>query len=430
MQYPITLPAVSTYPVHAPLGLIGELLRVLSFGGFAPELVGPVLTFIVSLLTQGIADVEWPNGQKSPVGGSSLVVAPSGFGKSLIYKILIGPIERQLMELIQCDGTDNLSNFFLEDVNLEALLRSLSDWPISCIAAEEGVQFSAMLNNGELIAKLLDSSTIRSPRLSTGRVNLHWYRFCILLLLRPDVFESMKVKLGSGKGGVRVINRFFVSSLVGLVPKALHNAKLSESLLDAYETKIRKLLALSIKQAEQKSVLATLRLSPQAVQYLISLDSDVRRQNVPGASLDFISEYIARHIERVLRLAGAFHVFEYGVEGEITLDTLQRAAMIGHWHIEKYAQMVYEPPQPKKAELNAIKLEQQIVHLFHISGCSHHTLISMRTNALNIGLTAAEFNAALAVLRQQGRVNVYTQRNKAWFAYVFPPLQNRWLTNL
>jgi hypothetical protein len=88
-----------SYPLGSFPGLLGMLARNLSAsGGVAPEIVGTELIAFASVLTQGIADVTWPNGQAISIGANGILAAPSGNGKSLIYKRLSQPIEKYLAE--------------------------------------------------------------------------------------------------------------------------------------------------------------------------------------------------------------------------------------------------------------------------------------------------------------------------------------------
>lgn len=400
-------------------GLLGEMMHDLTVGGVAAEIVGTQLVAFVSLLTQAIADVLWPNGLTLSIGANGLVVAPSGAGKSLIYNIFSTPIHQCLAELNKKNRSATYSDFFIEDATREAIVQSLSSWPIAGLFTDEAGMLKSLLKYAATLVKLLDGSPLRSARVSTGRVELLGQRFCMLLMEQPEVFEGTKVLLGSSKGGVGLGNRFFFARANSVAAScSLHHIGLSASVKHAYDNKVHALLGESIQQVEKRDrKRPALHLSAEATQYLINLDNETRQSSVYGSQRFFISEYVSRHVERVLRLAGAFHVFEHGIDEEISIDTVQRAAVLGHWYIEAFAQMVYEPPKLTQTETDAIVLERAIQQVFHSSGISLFRQSEMRSCALNLGLTPARFTRALAALGGHGRVRVVMQRNTPWIEF-------------
>lgn len=409
-------PHTPQYPSHAFTGLSGELMHCLTIGGLSAEIVGTVLITIVSFLTQGIADVVWPNGQKSPIGVSGMVIAPSGIGKSVILKILMNAIEQCLSRLSQID--EKFLDFLIEDATREAIVESLSRFPVAGLLTDEAGQLQHLFRHAATLVKLLDGAPLRNARVSTGRKALLGQRLTMLLMAQPDVFEGIK-HLFLPKGGVGAGNRLFYAPCNGLVAGgSLHHVSLNESVELAYNEKVAALLDATIQHVEkQTKERPALCLSVAATQSLINLGDEVRRKCFPGAPWYFISEYVSRHAERVLRLAGALHVFEYGIEGEISVDTIQRAATLGAWYIEAYAQMVYEPPKPTQAETDAIELERAIHQFFHTAGSSKFRQSEMRSCALNLGLTPTRFTRALATLGGQGKVRVVMQRNTPWIEF-------------
>jgi len=412
MKFPVTHPL--SYPSHVYTGLLGDIMRRLTACGAPAEIVGAVLMAVASLLTQSLADVIWPNGLRAAIGANNWVIASSTSGKSLIYKILVEPIEAYLAE--RSKGNNSTFDFFIEDATREALLQSLASWPVASLQTDEAGMITKLLRDAATLVKLLDGSPIRSARVSTGRVALLCHRLCALFMEQPDVFEEKKVHLGASKGGIGLANRFFFARLNRLVSDtSLHQLGLSDSLKQAYDKKIQELLDASILQVEKKGhERPALHLRVDAIQYLLNLDNAVRRNCSPGFPWFFISEYASRHVERVLRLAGTLHVFEHGIEGEISVDTIERSDILGQWYVESFAQIFYEPPKLSQTEADAIELEAAIRRAGQASG---HTLFKqseMRAYAPNLGLTPARFTRALAALGGQGKIRVHMQRNVPW----------------
>ena len=87
---------MNQFPLYTFAGLAGEVTRDLGRGSICPSIIGAQTCGLVSLLTQGIADVAWPNGQRVPVGANVFLVAPSSSGKTVIFRNLMEPVEECL----------------------------------------------------------------------------------------------------------------------------------------------------------------------------------------------------------------------------------------------------------------------------------------------------------------------------------------------
>ncbi|WP_175762559.1 DUF3987 domain-containing protein [Burkholderia anthina] len=413
------VPSLFPYPVGSFPGLLGMLAHDLSSsGGVAPEIVGTELIAFASLLTQGIADTTWPNGQPIPIGANGLVASPSGSGKSLIYKNLVQPIEKYLV-LRMSEKPGEHGDLLLEDATREALVQSLSEWPVAGLFTEEAGMLKRLLRDAPTLVKLLDGSPLRSARISTGRVALLRQRLSMLLIEQPDVFEETKRLLGAGKGGVGLVNRFFVAVSTDFrAGNSPHSVGLSGDVVKVYDMRAGNLLdALFEHVAQGNPVRPTVKLSAEASQCLVDLDHEARTKCVPDSPWSFIAEYILRHAERVLRLAGVFHVFEHGVGGEIALDTLLRAERFGNWYVESFARIFYEQPKPTQAEADADELGNAFLQTYQLTGASMFRQSEIRTQALNLGLTSTRFSRALAALCQQGRARVDLYRNVPWITF-------------
>jgi hypothetical protein len=404
------------YPSHVFTGDLGNILHTFTQGGLPPEIAGTELIAFVSLLTQGVADITWPNGAKSSIGANCLLVAPSGSGKTLVYTTLMQPIETYIADCYEEKGLNENFEFLLEDVTREAIVKSLSDWPVAGLFTDEAGQLKSLLKDAATLVKLIDGTPLRSARVSTGRVALMGHRLTTLLMEQPTVFESTKVQLGAKAGGVGLINRFFPVSCVGATSGvSLHQVALSPSVKLAYDHKVKTLLDATINHVTaQVRDRPALRLSAEAIQFLNYEGDEVQRVRAQRGTSFCVSEYMLRHVERVLRLAGSLHVFEQSIGKEVALETVQRAAILGRFHIDAYTRMIYTPPQPTQVELDAIVLERALQHYLQNSRTSQIRQSEVRSYAINLGLTTSRFSRALALLGGQQRICVRMHRNTPW----------------
>ena len=152
-----------------------------------------------------------------------------------------------MTELIKRHSLTKHPIFFLEDATRESIVKSLHEWPIAGLFTDEAGQLKGLFKDSPTLVKLLDGSTLRNARISTGRVELVGCRFCTLLMEQPDVFSETKVQMGVGKGGVGFMNRNFSAQTSGVVDSgSLHQVGLSNSVKQAYGKKIQELLDLSL----------------------------------------------------------------------------------------------------------------------------------------------------------------------------------------
>ncbi|MCL1618250.1 DUF3987 domain-containing protein [Ralstonia pseudosolanacearum] len=421
-------PSHASYPDDSFPGLLGMVAGDLSAsGGVAPEIVGTTLIVIASLLTQGLADVSWPNGKPISIGANGLVVSPSGSGKTLPLDLLKAPIETYLEQRTVIDPEGKHDGLLHEDVTREELVRSLKEWPVAALITDEGGIVKRLLKDSPTLVKLLDGTSLRYSRVSSDeRIALIGPRFCMLLMEQPDLFEETKSRLGGSKGGVGMINRFFIMRSTRLASGSPHDVRLSADVAPTYEKKVHELLdALVVRIKEGNRARTALKLSAKANPCLIEISNDARRRcSEPNSPWADTSEYVLRHAERVLRFAGVLHVFEYGPEGEVSLDTLERAESFGNWYVDSYRKIFCEAPKLTQAEVNANQIAQKILSPCVMRGLYGCSPADLRTAALNLGLTSSHFNRALAVLCEQGRVTVIRHLNKPWilFDLAYSPL--------
>lgn len=404
----------SSYPIHSFPGQLYSIARDLSAGGgVAPEIVGTTLIVVASLLTQGLADVTWPNGRAISIGANGLVVSPSGSGKTMPYDWLKAPIEKYLEQLTAADPEGKHDGLLHEDPTREALVQSLKDWPVAGLLTDEGGIVKRLLKDSATLVKLLDGASLRYSRVSSDRVTLIGQRLCLLLMEQLEPFDEIKQRLGGRKGGVGMINRFLVMRLMGLAEGSPHDVRLSDDVALAYEKRVYELLdALVVRVKEGRRARPALKLRADASPCLVEISHDARRRcTEPDSPWADISEYVLRHAERVLRLAGVFHVFEYGPEGEISLDTLEGAESFCNWYVDSYRDIFCEEPKPTQTELDADALGNAFVHLCQATGRWVVPQAELRTWAVNLELTGSRFPRALGVLCRRGRVAVFPGRN-------------------
>lgn len=426
-RYDITVRNRRSQPFFT--GLL-ELLtqNLLRSGAVSKEMVITITMCFASFLCQGVANVAWVNGRKLSLGIPAIVVSDSGTCKSLLLEIFMGPILNWLKTWLKKDGEPLESDLFTEDASRKAILEHLSDFPILGLFADEGSLIEELVKNSSaLLAKLVRSEPFRAARHGSKRIELLDYKFCMMLEMQPTAFKSMKRWLGLEPGGIGLGNRFYIAFAPPNMSTASRNEVcLSDDVGAAYAKTACELAETSMRNAETGfETIPTIHLCDAAKECLLQLEHDTLKSRLPGQPWSHLAEYQTRHVERVLRSAGVMHVFEHGPVGEISLDTLQRAVMLGEWYVSSFERGTYVPPAPPKRsqqEIDAEDLDRALLQLVKTRGFTCFEQSVIRAYAFNLGLTPSRFTRALALLGKQGNVYVYLMRNKPIIQVNVPPL--------
>jgi energy-coupling factor transporter ATP-binding protein EcfA2 len=384
---------------ECPPRLFDAMLDCLSGFGLSPAVVWPQLCAIASMLTQGVADVLWPNGRRAPLGVSGLVVGPSGCGKSVIYQLLMEAIEEYIAAASTPSG---LAALLIEDATLPAVMAHLKESQYGALFSDEAGSLVHLQGASSTLAKLIDGTPVRTSRVTSDPIRLVGHRFVMLQALQPQRFEASRL-FTTAQGHVGLINRFLLAAAMPTLG-SLHHLVLPEALTRRHRLRARELLDATFQNARSKPAqLPALQLSPEARQFLDYVAEQSRRKaNDPTSPLAKHGEYVTRHAERILRLAGAIHIYNHGLEGlsrPIALETIQFADQIGCWSIQAFQHLAYRPTQAQK---DAHAVELVLRHHQAMTGQPYVKLADLRRHAANMGLTRRRIDQALPELVNAG----------------------------
>lgn len=425
MNYSLFSPLAQSSPFNRLPGLSGQIVRDLtSSGGVSPEIVVAEWLPVMSLLTQGMAYVALPNGLQMPIGVNVYLSAPSQSGKLSVSKILMRPIEQHLAMRSSANGASLLDHFFIEgDATGSAIVRSLHECPVAGLFTDKPGQLKKLLKDDHTLAKIFDNTSHLMVRTAGKCIELKAPCLTMFLTEELEAFDATML-LGACKSGAGLGSRFLFARVIGLgTGGPLHRMGLSTEVAQAYERKTQECLDASMQRVKQQNVHEhpPLQLRANAGTYLDQIDHETRCNCVPGARWASVAEYGLGRVERVVRLAAAMHVMEYGVAGEISLETLQCSAALDKHYVESFARIVDEPPKPTQAEKDAAALEQEFTSLYLSTNCTQFLKSDIRTRALGLGLTPVRFTRALAVLGERGKVRTFPHLNKPWVEILCMP---------
>lgn len=381
-----------------PASLFAEMQNHVCSLGVTPAMALAVLCTVISILTQGVADVLWPNGRRARVGISSVVVGHSGSGKSLIYSLLMEAIEHYIAAAAtqkDAAGESRGWDFLLEDTTPAAIPALVKRLRFAALATDEAGSLGLLQRAAATIAKLIDGTALRRTRATTDPISLVGHRFVVLLLQQPHVLQESRL-LAMDAGGVGLLNRCLTAIATPIVG-SLHQVTLPPVLAGLHEQRVRELLdAARLNVLNNRLQLPTLEMSNEAKACFITRSDEAREESrrATGARSG-LAEYMSRHGERTLQLAGAIHMYTNGLSGLfrlISAATIETAHWIGVDSIAAYAQLSH---RPTRAEADAALLLQALRHYHATSGLHFIVMGQLYRNAPNIGLTRQRLKAAL-----------------------------------
>jgi DNA-binding transcriptional ArsR family regulator len=402
-------------------GLTGDVAR--GFRSFDPAITISTSLMSMSMLAQGIADALWPNTKPCPLGCSSILIAPTVSGKSVVYDTLADHIRNCVKERLEAEpeALKKTPAFFVQDATREAVIMHLMDWPIAALSTDEGAQVESLLRgSAAAIVKLVDGSAFYHARVSTGRAALEGHRFLIHAMMQPDIFEECKAVLGVGKGSVGLINRCAVAVATSSPNlEAMDTFGLDPAVEVRYAPLVKARINRAIDLVLKRGNRSLLRLNAAADRRF----KDIAREAVSiqhHPDFAHVIEYTSRHCERVLHAAGTLHVVEHDAEGEIQLESVEAAHQIGLWSLDNYSDLMAPRPKPTRVEVDAALLERRLIDTAHYRG-QHLALAPLRRLSANIGLTPARFSRALPVLADAGKITLYVRGRDDMIFVHLPP---------
>jgi putative DNA primase/helicase len=183
------------------------------------------------------------------------------------------------------------------------------------------------------------TTPIRVDRKSSPSFVVKKYAMTVMLMTQETVMRSFIVRKKGRARGDGFLSRFFIT-----YPKSMRGQKFLDGStkstvnIEMFQDKIKVLLNLnqsgttdekSSNELNQK----TIRLSADAANLFIEFNNRIQFQMQPGNCFYEDRDLASRTTENASRLACIFHVYENGLNGEISADTFDRAATISLWFL-------------------------------------------------------------------------------------------------
>ena len=412
----------------------------------------------ISIAGQGQADVERPNGLRSPISQNYVSIIESGGRKTAVDKVLMEAIRTysddqqakaiedyavfntqvQIWELNLDDCKKSLRKAIKEkdgilrdelvkqlsllmskkptvprfldplirDITPEALLdRATSGVPIFGLVADEGGQFfqGHAARNLPLLNAAWDGSTQHIDRKVEGKAIIKGLRLTTNIAIQPQTFEKFEM----GKGELGRDNGYFARQNWARLSAAFgerfidNTGPLQWHEVELFNKRIRELLEQTAKiYAQAVECLPLLKMSREAGDEWIKFANYIEGEQQAGGRFEMIKDAASKAAENAARLAALIHLFE-GHEGEITESSMISGALISQWYLEQFVDIFATMEIPEQL-LNAEKVDHYLGRRFNETRNSWMKKNELLKNGPR--RNRKELNEALDVLVEDGQI--------------------------
>lgn len=129
------------------------------------------------------------------------------------------------------------------------------------------------------------------------------------------------------------------------------------SLIDACTARCKELLIEAEGAGYKDDERTVVQFSAGASGMFLDILNGYRRDSNPGQRYQSMAGYAMKAPENIARIAAILHVVDK-LPGAISENTLHRAHMIGHWHVEQFFAMYSDPASENKAMYDSVRLSE------------------------------------------------------------------------
>jgi len=457
---PPNIPSVPN-PLGYPIEELGPILgpaviRHQSNSGVAVEMIASYARAVGHLCVQDLFDIQRPRCAASPILTYDLVKADASEGKDTASRPFIGFVRRYEAELNERNATDRLDRL-AEVAAWKAEMRVLNKrMDQAASEGEELVQLKAehkalmarrppaahdakvvvdnttpgaledMLGAGskslimftteaggwlsgrlgratDLLNGIWDGVPIQKDRVGKERRVAADHRVSAHLAVQGPVLQHLFARSGHLAHGSGLSARMLLtvphSTLGNRFLRSDQTATYDE--IDAMGEHVISLLREGAARRARGEPRRVILFSPEAARHFDSIYNHVQANLGRGQLLHDVAAHAGKSAEQIARIAGMLHGLE-GREGPLQVETLERARIIGYWHLDQFlAQFgAYQPGDQSV-------LDSQVVWQALLAIASRRLGYLARGEVKKwcaVPLSGARFDKAMQLLIDQGDV--------------------------
>lgn len=240
-------------------------------------------------------------------------------------------------------------------------------------------------------------------------------RLTISVMVQPGTLQRYLDRKGEEASEQGFFARFnFCSPLSTQGTRFIYNSVTSWQHLPIFQARIREIADANVGQDGEPVEKITLSFTPQAQERWISAYNDIESRVSPGREFFNVKDYAAKLADNMARLAALFHFFD-GNEGQISLDTLERAITVQVWFANEYLRLFSPPPQMPQEQRDAFDLEIWFAQYLRRIG----VLVNIKRNYILQRVPIAmrkhdRFDVAVNVLFGAGKIGGIMEGKTRW----------------
>jgi hypothetical protein len=413
-HYPPSVESV-TFPGDA----LGTKMRSLydqlnTVVGIPSTVVGPIVLHAGIAYANPVTSMISPNGRMGVFGINTMISGVSGCGKTEAKNAAFATMfEFQRDRLADAaDGKPRIETHVMNNTTMPATVKGLAQYSVANEIDDEfsSSQTGSMTRNASIRNQLYDGQTFTVDRATSGRFILHDPRFTSLVLTQPHVRICFDLKHGTRLRTMGLATRTQFAEYAD-DPVSLRPVKIDSTLWDDNCKHLLDLWMRIFRGHEKRSLV---KFAQEAVRVRDAVRFQYQQRGLQGGDLALLPEHAARQPENIQRIAAGMHAFEQ-LTGDISTETVERAATIGLWFTEQYKLRFLpkpEVPQVPREHVEAAYLEQVLFDAARRTGEGMVKLKELLGFAPNFGMTKAAVQRALIVLCSSGRTRIVKSQGK------------------
>jgi len=447
------------YPMDSFCPDVANAVKEVHLHVKAPDaLVGMAFLTTMSVACQGLVDVMLPNGLLRPTSMNLLMVADSGERKSAVDSLASAAIyaydeqqiirykkslaryqlEMSIWKAVEVGIRRQITKAIRLNESMELSCQQLADHEarkptkpklrrIMRHNATERATMDALAGDGESIAFMSDEGDVLLKGGAMGQIGLRnkgWDGARILAFDRanttviarnPRVTMSIMVQSGvlraflEKRGDAIHGSGHWARYLVGW-PATTQGSRFNWSPemvwnhLPRFHERVTELLEDYGRKIDSGAVhRIVLEFSDSAKLRWIEMLNRTESMSAPWGELEQVKDFASKAMEIVGRIAAILHGFSKR-DGEISVDTLERAVQIVEWHLGEYKRIFSPNGGVPQEQVDAQSLESYLKCRYW----DKNYPIAPRNEVLRNGPVRPEgrFSAALDVLQRLGRLRI------------------------
>lgn len=341
--------------------------------------------------------------------------------------------ESELKQLMQKQPQPPRKPILLyEDANQQALVKSLYfNHPSAGVVSDEGGLVSGSqgmnkdncLNYFATLNKLWDGGSIGRTRVTDQSFSLKGRRVTFSLMMQEAILRKLIAIDNSSSRSSGFLARMLLAhpiSTQGDRDYVEPPASLYE--MEVFHRRITDLLNMPLPMDEDRLNLAPpeLLLSQEAKKIWIDYHNFVERRIRKHSELATIPDFASKSADNAARIAGCFHIFEHGITGNISAETMQKAIAVASWHLSETLSLFEHIDIPQETKDALLMLDW-----LKVKGLHDTTLSYIRNHCPNSLRSDGKHKKALELLREHGcllpdekavRLNPMAMEGKQWIA--------------